>query len=59
LDVIKPNVARVCNSLVGGSQNFAADRAQAEELTRIYPRLPDRPPSPGRPDVHRNGDKGV
>jgi hypothetical protein len=32
-----PNIARVYNYLAGGSDNFAADRAAAEELLRVNP----------------------
>ena len=41
LDVTKPNVARVCNSLAGGSQNFAADRELAGRLLEICPEVRD------------------
>jgi hypothetical protein len=39
-DASKPATARVYNYLLGGKDNFAADREQAQRLTRIYPLLP-------------------
>jgi hypothetical protein len=36
-DVTKPNVARVCDYLLGGNESYAADREQAAELLRICP----------------------
>jgi WD40 repeat protein len=40
-DTSKPNVARVCDSLLGGHDNYAADREQAERLLKICPSLRD------------------
>ena len=40
LDVSKPNIARVYDYWLGGKDNFAADRAEAERLLGVYPRLP-------------------
>ena len=37
LDVTRPNVARVYDYLLGGKDNFEADRAEAERLLAIYP----------------------
>jgi O-methyltransferase involved in polyketide biosynthesis len=37
LDVSKPNVARAYDYLLGGKDNFAADRELAEKLLAIYP----------------------
>jgi hypothetical protein len=37
LDVSKPNVARAYDYLLGGKDNFAADRELAERLLAIYP----------------------
>jgi SAM-dependent methyltransferase len=39
-DVSKPNIARVYDYWLGGKDNYAADRAEAERLLGIYPRLP-------------------
>jgi hypothetical protein len=36
----KPSVARVCNALLGGYDNYAADRELASRLTGICPDLP-------------------
>ena len=36
-DTTKPNVARAYNYLLGGKDNFAADREMAEKLVAIYP----------------------
>jgi O-methyltransferase involved in polyketide biosynthesis len=40
IDTSVPNVARVYDRLLGGSDNFAADRAQAAKLTEVDPSLP-------------------
>ncbi len=41
LDVAMPDVAHVCDSLVGGSQNFAADRQLARRLLDVCPAVRD------------------
>jgi anti-sigma regulatory factor (Ser/Thr protein kinase) len=38
----KPNVARIYDYLLGGKDNFAADRTEAERLLQVYPLLPAR-----------------
>ena len=38
-DATKPNIARVYDYWLGGKDNYAADRAEAERLLRIRPRL--------------------
>jgi hypothetical protein len=38
-DTSRPNVARVCDVLLGGKDNFAADRELAERLLEICPSL--------------------
>ncbi len=38
----KPNIARIYDYLLGGKDNFAADRAEAERLLRVCPLLPAR-----------------
>jgi SAM-dependent methyltransferase len=38
-DVRTPNIARVYDFWLGGKDNFAADRAEAERMTGIYPQL--------------------
>jgi O-methyltransferase involved in polyketide biosynthesis len=40
IDTSVPNVARVYDCLLGGSDNFAADRKQAARLTEVDPSLP-------------------
>jgi SAM-dependent methyltransferase len=40
LDTSQPNIARVYDYLLGGKDNYAADRAEAERLLAVYPRLP-------------------
>ena len=40
IDTSVPNVARVYDALLGGKDNFAADRAQAARLTQFDPSLP-------------------
>ena len=37
LDTSRPNVARAYDFLLGGKDNFAADRELAEKLLAIYP----------------------
>lgn len=39
-DVTMPNIARVYDFWLGGKDNFAADRDEAERLAGLYPRLP-------------------
>jgi SAM-dependent methyltransferase len=39
-DTSTPNIARVYNYWLGGKDNFPADRAEAERLIAVYPRLP-------------------
>jgi SAM-dependent methyltransferase len=39
-DPSKPNIARVYDYWLGGKDNYAADRAEAERLIAVYPRLP-------------------
>lgn len=40
LDEDRPNVARIYDYYLGGSHNFAADRAVADAAVRVYPALP-------------------
>jgi S-adenosyl methyltransferase len=40
LDTSKPNIARVYDYLLGGRDNFDADRQLARELQKLYPPLP-------------------
>ena len=40
LDTGTPNIARVYDYWLGGKDNYAADRAEAERLIAVYPRLP-------------------
>jgi SAM-dependent methyltransferase len=40
LDTSRPNIARVYDYWLGGKDNYAADRAEAERLLAIYPHLP-------------------
>jgi hypothetical protein len=40
LDTSTPNLARAYDYLLGGEGNFAADRALADRLLPLYPRLP-------------------
>jgi O-methyltransferase involved in polyketide biosynthesis len=37
IDVTRPNIARVYDYLLGGKDNFAADREQAEQMIRAIP----------------------
>jgi signal transduction histidine kinase len=39
LDTSRPNIARVYDYWLGGTDNFAADREEAERLLRIHPDL--------------------
>jgi hypothetical protein len=39
LDTSRPNIARVYDYWLGGKDNFAADRQEAERLLQIYPDL--------------------
>jgi SAM-dependent methyltransferase len=39
-DTSTPNVARVYDYWLDGKDNYAADRAEAERLIAVYPRLP-------------------
>jgi SAM-dependent methyltransferase len=39
IDIRTPNIARVYDYWLGGKDNFAADRFEAERLLEIYPRL--------------------
>jgi S-adenosyl methyltransferase len=41
-DVTKPNIARVYDYWLGGKDNFAADRAEAERMPTVYPLLRKR-----------------
>lgn len=38
-DTSRPNIARVYDYWLGGKDNFAADREEAERMLRVYPRL--------------------
>lgn len=40
LDTSTPNIARVYDYWLGGKDNYVADRAEAERLIAVYPRLP-------------------
>jgi len=42
INTSRPNIARIYNYLLGGKDNFAADRVEAERLMRVYPFLPAR-----------------
>ncbi len=39
-DTSTPNIARVYDYWLGGKDNYEADRAEAERLIAVYPRLP-------------------
>jgi SAM-dependent methyltransferase len=39
-DPSRPNIARVYDYWLGGKDNFPADRAEADRLIAVYPRLP-------------------
>src|ERR1700760_4226572 len=43
-DVSKPNVARVYDAMLGGKNNFAADRGFVGRLLRFRPQAPAGPP---------------
>jgi hypothetical protein len=38
----KPNIARIYDYLLGGKDNFAADRDEAERILQVCPSLPDK-----------------
>ena len=38
-DAARPNIARVYNAMLGGKDNYAADRAEAVRLLALYPDL--------------------
>ena len=40
LDTSVPNVARVYDYWLGGKDNYAVDRAEAQRLVKLYPQLP-------------------
>jgi O-methyltransferase involved in polyketide biosynthesis len=40
IDTDRPNIARVYDYLLGGKDNFAADRDEAERIMQVYPLLP-------------------
>jgi O-methyltransferase involved in polyketide biosynthesis len=40
IDTTKPNVARMYDAMLGGKDNFAADRAAVEQLTAQVPKAP-------------------
>jgi hypothetical protein len=42
VNISKPNIARIYDYLLGGKDNFAADRTGAERLLQVYPPLPVR-----------------
>jgi O-methyltransferase involved in polyketide biosynthesis len=42
INVSKPNIARVYDYLLGGKDNFAVDRDEADRLLQAYPLLPAR-----------------
>jgi O-methyltransferase involved in polyketide biosynthesis len=42
INTSRPNIARIYDYLLGGKDNFAADRDEAERLLRVYPLLPAR-----------------
>jgi S-adenosyl methyltransferase len=42
IDVSRPNIARVYDCLLGGKDNYAADRAEAARLINVFPLLPLR-----------------
>jgi SAM-dependent methyltransferase len=42
VDVGRPNIARVYDYLLGGKDNYAADRAEAARLIDVFPLLPLR-----------------
>jgi O-methyltransferase involved in polyketide biosynthesis len=42
INTSRPNIARIYDYLLGGKDNFAADRDEAERLLQVYPLLPAR-----------------
>jgi len=58
-DASKPNIARAYDYLLGGKDNFAADRELAEKILAIYPgtrQMAHRPVrGPGRRAAHQPG----
>jgi O-methyltransferase involved in polyketide biosynthesis len=42
INTSRPNIARIHDYLLGGKDNFAADRDEAERLLQVYPLLPAR-----------------
>jgi SAM-dependent methyltransferase len=42
VNVSQPNIARIYDYLLGGKDNFASDRTEAERLLQVYPLLPVR-----------------
>jgi SAM-dependent methyltransferase len=40
INTSKPNIARIYDYLLGGKDNFAADRDEAERMLQVYPLLP-------------------
>jgi hypothetical protein len=47
-DARTPSIARVYDYLLGGKDNFAADRAVAEKLLAVYPRIAETVPESRR-----------
>jgi S-adenosyl methyltransferase len=41
IDTSRPSIARVYDYWLGGKDNFAADRAEAERMLTLYPELPE------------------
>ena len=42
VDTTRPNIARVYDYWLGGKDNFAADREEAERMLTVYPLLRER-----------------
>jgi len=40
IDISKPHVARMYDYFLGGSNNFAVDRAAAEQMLKLFPQTP-------------------
>jgi hypothetical protein len=63
IDTSVPNVARVWNYLIGGRDNFEADRKAAEQLTAIAPVMKDVAPASraflGRVVRYLAGEAGI
>jgi hypothetical protein len=63
IDTSMPNVARVWNYLIGGRDNFDADRKAAEQLTAIAPVMKDVAPASraflGRVVRYLAGEAGI